>query len=219
MIAAVRDAARWRWNRARYVAQTEGMATLVRRTAGVLHLLPQTRTPERLLVRPATTPVAAGWPIAVLLMIGPDHSPDTGLRSVERLRQCSEADLPAIVVPAGTPWRPAAQLASVLLIQPDGWADELPDVLDEAKRLQQTVILDLAEDAGPDGGPALRDGVLDDQTRDGSSGVGGPGPLAGIDLVLSTAEGSGTDLGVDVHCVPLNAPGRALANAIAGGTV
>lgn len=201
MIAAVRDAVRWRWNRARYVARTEGMATLARRSAEVAGLLPRAVIPERVLSRPAATPVTARdapeWPLAVLLLGPPAGTGPGHHHSAARLRQCAEQGVPAIVVPAGEPWRAPAQLASALLIRPQWWGEALPAILTEAARLQQRVIAD-----------------LDD--------LGSPPP--GVHLVLTAEEPAGAGAGQrkdgerpPMRSVPLDAPGEALVAALDGG--
>jgi hypothetical protein len=201
VIAAARDAVRWRWYRARYVAQTEGVGTLARRSAGMVGLLPKAVIPERVLSRPAPTPIteesAATWPLAVLLLGPPAGTGPGHHHSAARLRQCAEQGVPAVVVHAGEPWRSPAQLASVLLVQPQWWGEALPSIRHEAARLRQRVVADLNSTDSPPPGVDL---VL--IARDpGKAGAG------------QQAEGGRPPM----RSVPLDAPGEVLAAALSGG--
>jgi hypothetical protein len=200
VITAARDAVRWRWNRARYVAHTEGIATLARRSAEVAGLLPRAVIPERVLSRPAPAPIteecAATWPLSVLLLGPPAGAGPGHHHSAARLRQCAEQGVPAVVVHAGEPWRSPAQLASVVLIQPQWWGEAVPAILAEAARLRQRVVADLASTEAPP---------------------------PGVDLVLTAEDPAGRNQRGEgdeppLWSVPLDAPGEVLAAALNGGS-
>lgn len=156
MIGTVRNAVRGRWYRARYVAQTEGLGTLARRSAAMVGVLPKDIIVERALQRPGPVPLAdqdgAEWPLSVVAL-GPPAGGASQHLSQARLRQCTEQAVPAALVHAGEPWHAAAQLASVVLVQPRWWAAELPAILAEAQRLHQRVVADVS------GGDAIPAGV------------------------------------------------------------
>lgn len=151
MIAAARNRVRWTWNRARYVAQTEGTATLARRALAMTGLAAGDAVPEQVLLRPAphgiSAACAAAWPLSVLVLGPPGDGSPAALRLVRRARQLAKAGVAVTALEPGQQWRSAAQLAAALLIHPPSWEASLPAILQEAHRLRQTVLADL-DDAG-----------------------------------------------------------------------
>jgi hypothetical protein len=161
VIAAARNRVRWTWNRAEYVARTEGPGTLARRTLAMAGLAAKDAVPEQVLLRPAATPIshacAAAWPRSVLVLGPPADGSPAALRLARRARQLGDLGIPVMAVDPGQRWRPAAQLGSVALIHPQSWSASLPAVLDEAHRLRQRVVFDVDDvaDEVPTGADAL----------------------------------------------------------------
>lgn len=198
MIAAARNRVYWTWNRAQYVARTEGLGTLARRTLAMAGLAAKDAEPEQVLLRPAATPIsdacAADWPQSVLVLGPPADGSPAALRLARRARQLGDLGIPVTGVEPGQRWRPAAQLASVVLIHPRSWSASLPAVLDEAQRLRQGVVLD-----------------IDDAEDEVSTGA---------DVLLVTDEAAAVALrsrvpDAAVHAIDAAAPGTVLADVLA----
>lgn len=150
MIGDLRNRVRWQWNRARYVAQTEGLHTAVSRAAGVLGLSEQRTVPEQLLVRPEPTLIseeaAQAWPTSLLLLAPAARAPVPFQRFGRVAAVLAEQGVPvAVLDPQDAPAaEPAGQLADLVWVYPPHWQDALPGILRQAHRLRQHVVYDVA---------------------------------------------------------------------------
>lgn len=148
VIENLRNRVRWTYRRADYVARTEGLGTLARRTSAMLGLARRAEVPAQRARQPVPGPVAAhGWPPSVMVLGG---------------RALPEGRFTGVDIPV---LRPAAedlaaqQLVSVLYV--GGRADwPGPSVLAEARRLAQPLVLELLADDPVDDLPACDAVVL-----------------------------------------------------------